>query len=702
MLALSVGTASMAAQLTLLPVFCTWRRHPPVAGQVERAAQWAILVATCVAVFVPTDFPSLVLLVLPVLAWGAVRSGPLEALAQMIVVVGLAITLTTYGFGPFSRPDQRFDVPVDVQGILLATFTIVCALVVLTLSLTVGEQYENARQFAAERDRMQNVVDGITGVAIIGADLQGRITLFNPGAQRLLGYRAEEVLGQPTRMLHSDRGVAEKAAELGVAADYSVVAQTLIGRGPNEMGFVRKDGEERRHRMSLNRVIDDRGQVIGYVSTSEDITERLRAEARVLEALETERQAGDRLREVDRVKDAFVSSVSHELRTPITSILGYTELLEEGSSASSTPGSSSAVGRIGTNSNRLLTLIYELLTLSRVQADGIGSADQVVDLAQVVTAGLAVLSPTVARRHVELTVVLPSSPVPVTGDRRHARARGHQPDRQRREVHPRRRPRHVALTSEPGSAVLEVADTGIGVPAHEQQRLFDRFFRSSLAQQRRSRAVASASRSRTRSSRSTAAPSRSAPRPAGAARSEFGCRLRRELQPHRTPCRIGGPDQTGLAYAATPVSSRTQASSPTVQASCPGSMTTTSPGPTCISVPSSITNRHLPGNAETGVMGLAALGAGNGLDVVGPAPARLEDPAAQREVAHGDDIHVAVVLERTRLVRVVDVAAAGRHGSSWSVGCRFVGARGGVAAVASSASRTPVATFLPAFAFVSP
>ena len=67
----------------------------------------------------------------------------------------------------------------------------------------------------------------------------------------------------------------------------------------------------------------------------------------------------------------------------------------------------------------------------------------------------------------------------------------------------------VALTSSSGQAVLEFADTGIGAPAHEQERLFDRFFRSSLAQQHAitgRAASASASRSRTRSSRTTAAP----------------------------------------------------------------------------------------------------------------------------------------------------------------------------------------------------
>ncbi len=254
------------------------------------------------------------------------------------------------------------------------------------------------------------------------------------------------------------------------------------------MGFVRKDGSERQHQMSLNRVLDDRGEVIGYVSTSEDVTERLRAEARLVEALETERQAVDRLREVDRVKDAFVAGVSHELRTPITSILGYTELLEEGALGDLEPPQADAVDRISKNSSRLLTLISELLTLSKVQADGTDgqrpTTDQAVDLAQVVAAGLAVLSPTVARRDVELTVDLPSCPVPVTGDR----------DMLERVVinltdnavkfTPDGGHVTVALTSAGGRAVLEVADTGIGVPDHEQQRLFDRFFRSSLAQQK--------------------------------------------------------------------------------------------------------------------------------------------------------------------------------------------------------------------------
>ena len=483
LLALTTSSASVASQLTLLPFFCRFRNHPRVAGPVERWAQWTLLLTVTVVVLLPTDFPSLALLVLPVLAWGALRNSSYEALAQMAVAAGISLPITTAGRGPFARPDLKFDVPVDLQGILLAAFITVCALVVLTLRLTVGEQYEAVRQVVAERDRLRNVVDGVASVAIIGADREGRITLFNPGAQRLLGYEPEEVLGQPTRILHSDLDVAEKAAQLGVADDFVTVAQRLMSGGPTRMGFQRKDGERRQHWLSLNSVLDDRGEAIGYVSTSEDITERLQAEARLVEALEAERQAVEQLKEVDRVKDAFVSSVSHELRTPITSILGYTELLEEGTLGPLSPEQADAVDRISRNSSRLQFLISELLTLSSVHAEASSRGDhQVVDLGRVVASGLAALSPTLARRDVELTVELPPAPVPVSGDADLLERVVVSLTDNALKFTPDGGHVSVALTSQSGLAVLEVADTGIGVPAHEQPRLFDRFFRTALAQ----------------------------------------------------------------------------------------------------------------------------------------------------------------------------------------------------------------------------
>ena len=484
LLGLTVGIASLASQLTVVPFFSRLRPHRGLARPLERACQWALLATLAPVVFAVDDLPSLTFLLFPVLAWGAMRSGAYEAIGQLFLTLGVAIAQTTRGRGPLAHIDERFDVPADAQGILLAAFVVVCALVVVPFVLSVGEEVEHARQVAAERDKVQSIVSGATGVAIIGTDEAGRITLFNPGAERLLGYRSAEVQGRLTRMLHTPAAVREKALELGVADDFWTVAAALIGRGPTVMKFRRKDGKERSHSMSLNRVVDDRGVVIGYVSTSEDVTERVAAERSLVASLEAEREAVERLRQVDQVKDAFVSSVSHELRTPITSMVGYVEMLQDGEYGALTREQLDAVQRVAANSNRLLSLIDDLLTLSRIQEDGLALVDRLLDLRAVVTAGCAVVAPAVERGAVVLDVDLPAEPVPFLGDR----------DMLERVVinfvgnavkfTPAGGQVGVGLRVEGGEIALTVADTGIGIPHHEQERLFSRFFRSTLAQER--------------------------------------------------------------------------------------------------------------------------------------------------------------------------------------------------------------------------
>ncbi|GAB3781913.1 ATP-binding protein [Nocardioides ungokensis] len=482
--ALTVGTAQLCSLLTVLPFFLQLRGHEPTAAIVERVVQWVLIVTVSLLVFLPHDFPGLVFMVLPVLAWGALRAGPYEALAQTVAVFGVAIQLTTFGFGPFADVPATYGLPVDTRPILLALFGIACALVVVPMMLIAGEQLANARFAAAERDKVQNIVNGATGVAIIGTDEAGRITLFNPGAQRLLGYAPEEVMGETTRLFHTDQAVKEKAHELGVGDDFTEVARALAAprHAGTDMRFVRKDGVERNHSMTLSQLVDDRGRVTGYVSTSEDVTERVRAQEVLVEALEAERTAAERLREIDRVKESFVSSVSHELRTPITSIVGYLEMLEEGEFGAVSPAQADALRRVSANSSRLLLLIDDLLTLSRVEDDGLVLASRALDLRLLVQEGYDVVSPAWDGRRLDVRLELPDEPVPFLGDRDMiervvvnlvSNAVKFTPDGGR-----------VALclsTSDDG-ATIEVSDTGIGIPPEERGRIFSRFFRSTTAQ----------------------------------------------------------------------------------------------------------------------------------------------------------------------------------------------------------------------------
>ncbi len=472
----------MSSALVLLPFLVRTDDHRAVAFPVERVVQWVALLVVTVSVFVPHDFPSLVFLVLPVLGWTALRSSLRETQLQLLTVATVATLLTTFGFGPLAEEQGSYALPQYVLGIVLQTYLIACALVAIPLSLAVGQQLAAIGRSERESDLLRRVIDS-AHVAIIGADAAGRITLFNPGAERTLGYRPDEVLGRSTRMFHSDRAVSEKAVELGVPDDFLQVAKRLAepGLAGEHMRFLRKDGTERTHAMTLSPVRDARGEVTGYVSSSADVADELAAQQALLDALDAERRAVERLQEVDQVKDTFVSSVSHELRTPITSIVGYLEMLVEGEFGELEKQQELAVRRIDTNSKRLLSLIDELLTLSRVHERRSG-ATLSLDLRDVACTAYDVVAPSWAQRELGTRLCLPDSEVPVTGNRELlervlvnllGNAAKFTPDGGT-----------VTLTvaREGQEAVVTVRDTGIGIPADEQQHLFTRFFRSSLAQ----------------------------------------------------------------------------------------------------------------------------------------------------------------------------------------------------------------------------
>lgn len=291
-------------------------------------------------------------------------------------------------------------------------------------------------------------------------------------------------------MFHTQRAVTEKGAELGVAPTMGAVAAAIIERGLNDvhLGFVRKDGTERTHAMTLSRITDARGRAAGFVSTSEDVTDLLDARRAMADSFAAEQRALDRLREAEAVKDALISTVSHELRTPITSIIGYLEMLDDGSYGQLAPRQSDAVRRVSSNSRRLLGLIDDLLTLARVNDDGVSLLARSFDLRSAVesavesVAGVVLGAGSTATTDSRARLSLPVDAVTLCGDR----------DMIERVVvnlvgnavkfTTDGAPVEVCVHVEHDWALLSVRDTGIGIPLDEQDQLFTRFFRSRLAQ----------------------------------------------------------------------------------------------------------------------------------------------------------------------------------------------------------------------------
>ena len=152
-------------------------------------------------------------------------------------------------------------------------------------------ELQQARQDAAEmRQRLQAMVDASDEVAVIATDIDGIITIFNTGAQRLLGYTAAEVVGE--RRLDAFHDPVELQAWLRplATADGQVpgVFEALSARAEGQTysrqwTLLRKDGQRRQVRLSISRMDGANGERIGYVGMAIDITEILqaRAEARL-------------------------------------------------------------------------------------------------------------------------------------------------------------------------------------------------------------------------------------------------------------------------------------------------------------------------------------------------------------------------------------------------------------------------------------
>jgi signal transduction histidine kinase len=202
-----------------------------------------------------------------------------------------------------------------------------------------------------------------------------------------------------------------------------------------------------------------------------------RAEAESVQRLLEEQN--ERLRQLDRMKDEFVSLVSHELRTPLTSIQGYLELLLD-NEGDLTDEQRHFLAIVDRNSRRLLDLVGDLLFLAQVDAGRLAMDFDDVDLLTVVDESVEAARPLAAAKGIELTAS--AQPLPrLCGDRARlaqvldnlvSNALKFTPSGGRVEV---------SLGPVDGRAVLEVADTGFGIPEEEQKQLFERFFRSSNA-----------------------------------------------------------------------------------------------------------------------------------------------------------------------------------------------------------------------------
>lgn len=188
-------------------------------------------------------------------------------------------------------------------------------------------------------------------VAMVVTDLKGVILYTSPAFSAITGYSAEEALGKPTSILKSGTTSREVYTDLWHTIE---AGRTWCGEWQNR----KKSGELYLEKATISPVFDEKGRIINFVAVKEDITERRQAEEN--------RIAREAAEEASRVKSAFLSNMSHEIRTPLNAIIGFSQILKNDTSLDAKQ--SEQIKTIWRSGEHLLELINDILDLSKIEA----------------------------------------------------------------------------------------------------------------------------------------------------------------------------------------------------------------------------------------------------------------------------------------------------------------------------------------------
>jgi PAS domain S-box-containing protein len=217
------------------------------------------------------------------------------------------------------------------------------------VSRSIRDVTERARA-EEQRARLAAIVDA-SDDAIIGKRLDGTITSWNRGAERLFGYAADEILGQSIGMLIPDGGEADERAVLDAVARGEAVRFEAMRR--------HKSGHELAVAVTTSPLRDASGRVIGASKVARDITEKRANEQALARAKERAEASALEL-------EAFSYSVAHDLRAPLRGMNGFAHMLLDDYGEKLNEEARDWLGEIANNAHKMAALIDALLSLSRV------------------------------------------------------------------------------------------------------------------------------------------------------------------------------------------------------------------------------------------------------------------------------------------------------------------------------------------------
>jgi PAS domain S-box-containing protein len=313
---------------------------------------------------------------------------------------------------------------------------------------------------------------------IVAYDTEGRAIYINPAFSRVFGWTPQEIIGRRIDFMpESEREISLQAIRH--------VYDLKGGVHSFESRRFTKQGQIIDVNIHASVFMDATGAPIGMLVNLEDISERKRNEAELrqyreeLEQLVEARTAElavamERAQEADRLKSAFLASMSHELRTPLNSIIGFTGIILQGLVGPLNDEQTKQMGMVQHSARHLLSLINDVLDISKIEAGQLKVESERFDLAQLVTEVSRGLQPTADKKGLALECRLAPEVGSLVSDRRRVEQilinllNNALKFTEQGGV-------YLECRIENGVVLTSVKDTGIGIKPEDQAKLFQAF-----------------------------------------------------------------------------------------------------------------------------------------------------------------------------------------------------------------------------------
>ncbi|MBV8160407.1 MAG: PAS domain S-box protein [Acidimicrobiia bacterium] len=309
-----------------------------------------------------------------------------------------------------------------------------------------------------------------TEYAIFTLNTEGVVTSWNPGAERVKGYKPDEIIGEHFRRFYppedAERGKPERLLAAAIAH----------GSVEDEGWRVRNDGSRFWANVVITALRAPDGTLRGFGKVTRDLTERKRNEDALREVIDRERLVTARLRAMDKTKDEILSVVAHDLRGPFSVVSGLLQMLDDNWDSLTADDKHASVRRMAHSMARLRGLVDDVMDVTRIDTGDLRYELAAFDpdaLAVSVVADVA--GEDAPRVRVEPTA---SGSARAWGDERRAWQVLANLVTNALKFSPAGAPVLLrVIDTVSGEVHFAVEDRGPGVPADEQHRIFEKFSR---------------------------------------------------------------------------------------------------------------------------------------------------------------------------------------------------------------------------------